>query len=64
MRADHRFYKKNGFYDFPQKQRGKMLLMYLVGGMMKSPKMRGKLGSRLTEGMIGPYRKVLDAQDK
>ena len=60
MRADHRFYKQHRFYDFPQKQRGKMLAMYLVGGLMRSPKLRGKLGAKITEGMIGPYRKVLE----
>lgn len=60
MRADHRFYREHGFYDFPQKKRGTMLAMYLVGGMMNSPKLRKKLGSRITEGMIGPYRKALE----
>ena len=60
MREDHRFYRQHGFYDFPQKKRGTMLAMYLVGGMMNNPKLRKKLGSRITEGMIGPYRKVLE----
>lgn len=63
MRADHRFYKAHGFYDFPQKKRGTMLAMYLVGGMMNSPKLRKKLGGKITEGMVGPYQKVLDAAD-
>jgi hypothetical protein len=60
MREDHRFYREHGFYDFPQKKRGRMLAMYLVGGMMRNKKLSRKLGSRMTEGMIGPYRKVLD----
>ena len=64
MRADHQFYKAHGFYDFPQKKRGKMLAMYLVGGMMRSPKLRKKLGNKMTEGMIMPYRKVLEKQGK
>ena len=63
MRADHKFYKKHGFYDFPQKKSGRMLAMYLVGGMMNSPKLRKKLGGKLTEGMTGPYRKVLEKDD-
>ena len=62
MREDHRFYKEHGFYDFPQKQRGKMLAMYLVGELMNNPKLRKKAGGKLTEGMIGPYRKVLEQQ--
>jgi hypothetical protein len=64
MREDHRFYKEHGFYDFPQKQRGKMLAMYLVGELMNNPKLRKKAGGKLTEGMIGPYRKVLEQQKK
>lgn len=59
MREDHRFYKAHGFYDFPQKQRGKMAAMYLVGGMMKNKKLSRRLGGKMTEGMLLPYRKVL-----
>ncbi len=59
MREDHRFYREKGFYDFPQKQRGKMLAMYLVGGMMKNKKLSRKLGNKMTEGMLMPYQKVL-----
>ena len=60
MREDHRFYKAHGFYDFPQKKRGAMMAMYLAGAMMNSPKLRKKLGGKITEGMIGPYKKVLE----
>ena len=60
MRADHKFYKQHGFYDFPQKKRGRMMAMYLVGGMMSNAKLRKKLGGRMTEGMIRPYQKALD----
>ena len=60
MREDHRFYMKHGFYDFPQKKTLTILAMYLVGGMMNSPKLRKKLGGRITEGMILPYKKILE----
>ena len=63
MRADHRFYKAQGQYDFPQKHPGKILFMYLVG-LMNSPKMRAKIGGKMTEGMLMPYKKVLDELDK
>ena len=59
MRADHRFFKEHGQYDFPQKKRTRMLAMYLVGAMNSSPKIRAKLGSKMTEGMLMPYRKIL-----
>ena len=60
MRSDHRFYKKHGFYDFPQKRRGTMMAMYLVGAMMRSPGLRRKMGGKMTEGMTRPYRRLLD----
>jgi len=64
MKADHKFYKAHGQYDFPQKKRGTMLAMYAVGGMMASPKLRKKLGSQINEGMIMPYKKVLEQTKK
>ncbi len=64
MKEDHRFYKKHGFYDFPQKRKGMTLAMYLVGGMMKSPSLRRKMGSKMTEGMLMPYKKVMEKASK
>jgi len=60
MRADHRFYKSHGQYDFPQQHRGKMLAMYLVGSLMANEKLRSKMGNRMNEGMVAPYKKVAD----
>ena len=64
MRADHKFYKAHKQYDFPQKQWGKMLAMYLVGALMNSKKLKTKMGSAMTDGMLMPYRKVLDQVKK
>ena len=61
MRADHKFFKSHGQYDFPQKQWRKSMMMYLIGGMMNSPSMKRKMGSKMSEGMIAPYKKVLDS---
>ncbi|NMB97906.1 MAG: iron-sulfur protein [Clostridiaceae bacterium] len=60
MKEDHRFYKKHGLYDFPQKKKWTVLKMYLVGSLMYSPKLKAKIGNKMNEGMIAPYRKVLD----
>ena len=60
MKADHQFYKSHGQYDFPQKKRGTMLKMYLVGTLMSNEKLMKKAGSKVKEGMIAPYRKVLE----
>ncbi len=65
MRADHRFYKAHGFYDdFPQKHRGRIGAMYLVGAMMKNEKLQKKLGGKMTEGMALPYKKTLEEAEK
>ena len=64
MRADHKFYKTHGQYDFPQKQWPKMLAMYAVGALLASPKIKAKAGSAMTDGMLMPYRKVLQQAEK
>ncbi len=60
MRADHKFFKAHGQYDFPQKQWPKSLAMYAVGAMIANPKLHSKIGSQMTEGMLLPYKKVLE----
>ncbi len=60
MKADHKFYKSHNQYDFPQKQWKRMLLMYLVGGMLSSEKLKGKMGNKMNEGMLMPYQKALE----
>jgi multimeric flavodoxin WrbA len=64
MRADHKFYKAHGQYDFPQKQWPKMLAMYAVGALIANPKLKAKMGNKMNEGMLMPYQKVLDQLDK
>lgn len=59
MRADHKFYKAHGQYDFPQKQMGRVAFMYLVGSMMKSKKIKDNMGNKMNEGMLMPYQKAL-----
>ena len=59
MKADHKFYKAHGQYDFPQKNYGTMLKMYLVGALISNPKIKAKMGNKMTEGMLMPYNKVL-----
>ena len=64
MKADHRFYKAHGQYDFPQKKRGTMLKMYLVGALLSSEKLKAKLGNKMNEGMLMPYKKLFEKMDK
>ena len=64
MKADHKFYKAHGQYDFPQKQWKTMLKMQLVGLLISSPKVKAKMGNAMNEGMLMPYKKVLDSVNK
>ena len=64
MKADHRFFKSHGQYDFPQKNKGMILKMYLVGALLGSPKIKAKMGNKMNEGMLAPYKKVLEDATK
>ena len=60
MKADHKFYKSHGQYDFPQKQWPQMIAMYGVGLLISNPKLMGKMGNAMNEGMLMPYKKLLE----
>lgn len=67
MRADHKFYKKQGIYDFPQKNKGKSILMYAIGALLSNEKVLSKMGNKMNEGMLMPYEqmfKKMDSQKK
>ena len=64
MKADHKFFKSHGQYDFPQKQKGTVLKMKLVGMLISSEKLKAKMGNKMNEGMLMPYEKLLAGLDK
>ena len=64
MRADHKFYKKQGIYDFPQKKKLTSLKMYLVGMLLSSEKILSKIGNKMNDGMLMPYEKMFKKMDK
>lgn len=59
MKADHKFYKKHGIYDFPQKQKKRILQMKLVGALISVPSVQKKLKGQLNHYIIGPYEEVV-----
>ena len=59
MKADHDYYKSHGLYDFPQKRRGRMLAMRLLGALMRNPRTGDKMTAKLNQGMMAPYKKLL-----
>ena len=64
MRADHRFYKRQGIYDFPQKKRLTSMKMYLVGMLLSNEKILAKMGNKMNEGMLMPYEKLFRKMDE
>ncbi len=62
MRADHKFYKTHNQYDFPQKKRGRMIGMYFVGAMLANEKIKSKMGNKMNEGMLMPYKKLFEKE--
>ena len=64
MRADHKFYKKQGIYDFPKRWRPRSIAMYLVGFLLSSEKILSKMGNKMNEGMIAPYKKLFAKMEK
>lgn len=63
MKADHKFYKEHGLYDIPEKKKGTALKMYLIGALISSPKMKSKMGNKMNQGMIAPYKKVMNTSE-
>ncbi len=64
MRADHKFYKKQGIYDFPQKKKLTSAKMYLVGLLLSNEKILSKMGNKMNEGMLAPYEKLFSTLEK
>ncbi len=60
MKADHKFYKKQGIYDFPQKQNTRILQMKLIGLLMSLPFAKNKMKGKMNEYIIEPYKKVIE----
>lgn len=61
MKADHKFYKAHGAYDFPQKQKMRILQMQLVGALLAVPAVQKQAKGKMTEAIVAPYRKVVEA---
>ena len=64
MKEDHRFYKEHGFYDFPQKKKGRIAGMYLVSFLLNKSKSGKKSTVSMTDGMLLPYKKVISEASK
>ncbi|MFI3212935.1 MAG: iron-sulfur protein [Eubacteriales bacterium] len=60
MKADHKFYKEHGIYDFPHNQKGRILMMKVLGSLMNMPSVQKKMKGKISEFIIAPYEKVIE----
>lgn len=64
MKADHKFYKQKGLYDFPQKNKKKILAMKAIGFLTSIPQVQKEIKGNMTKYIVQPYEKVvLNAQN-
>lgn len=59
FQADHKYYKKHGLYDFPQKNYKKRFMADIMTIFSKIPPIRKEFPKRIKRGMIKPYQKYL-----
>lgn len=64
MKADHKFYKEHGIYDFPQKQKKRIMQMKLVGTLIAIPSVQKKMKGQMNQYIIAPYQKVVEEAGK
>lgn len=60
--ADHRYYKKHGLYDFPQKQYKTRFRNLVMMTLMKIPAFRKEVYKRLKAEMIKPLKNVVQTK--
>jgi len=61
FQADHRFYSKHGYYDFPQKKIGLRLVNILLGLLFRIPRIRRRFDKEIRQKMIEPHQRVVEA---
>lgn len=59
FRADHLYYKKHGYYDFPQKLWKVRLQNALMALLLKVKPIREKISAEMTKYMVAPFKKVV-----
>ncbi|MFV0401431.1 MAG: NAD(P)H-dependent oxidoreductase [Oscillospiraceae bacterium] len=58
--ADHRYYKKHGWYDYPQKQIGARMGGFFMRSIMRIPAVRKTIQGSMKQNMIMAYSKIVD----
>ncbi|MBC8218605.1 MAG: NAD(P)H-dependent oxidoreductase [Planctomycetes bacterium] len=60
FQADHRYYKKHGIYDFPQKDKKARDTNKMMFNLTKDPEMRQQVRKMIKTQMIKPYQEILE----
>jgi multimeric flavodoxin WrbA len=60
FRTDHIYYKKNEYYDFPQKHHWNVFASFLMSKLYKIPAFRREVSKRMKKEMIKPLEKVFE----
>ncbi len=59
MRDDHKYYKKNKLYDFPQNKKGMIIFSYILGSFMSIKRIKKKILPKLSSSRIKIYQRVI-----
>lgn len=60
FQADHRWYRKNGRYDFPNKRVGQWAANLLTTQAFRIPRIRREFDKRIKKGLVSPLEKVVE----
>ena len=62
FQADHRFYRKHGWYNFPQKKIGLRLLNPILSLLFRIPAIRRSFDEKVKTEMIKPLEEVVEKE--
>ncbi len=60
LRVDHRYFQKNGLYDFPQDQTERIGESMRAGMLLSSPELERELGMTFLQAMVKEHQNVVD----
>lgn len=58
--ADHKYYKKTNYYDFPRTKIGRSIINILVPQLLKIKPIRKEFSNRIKSEMVKPIKKIAD----
>ena len=61
FQADHKYYRKTGYYDYPQKKWGTRILNFLLWPVLHIPPVRKVFPKMIKSGMLQPFEAMFKA---